>query len=163
MTDIVPVEGLHSRQNYKREAYEMIFTKIVLIQETYHKLVRELIKSISSSIPASKQDVEKIIRAEEQVDILSAHIGKLEDLKYFSSLALLSEGGLITSEELGYAISSATEMINIAKIELESDESFIKNWAIQKIDLLEQIEEVMLQILDHKTKRKTKIGEIKIH
>jgi len=164
MSNIVHVDQSDTNDfNYKREAYDLIFTKIVAVQETYHALIREMIKGISSTIPSSQDDVNRIDLAEDQIDLMSTHVGKLEDLKYFASLALLSEGSLITLDELGYALSSIDQMAAVATLETKSDQGFIRSWAKQKLELFEQATEILNQILDHKIKRRHKIGEIEIH
>lgn len=163
MANIVPIQEDKSDKNYKRKVYEDIFSRIVSTQETYHNLTRELLKKISSAIPKTKEEVEMLTRSEAQIDVLNNHVGRLEDLKYFCSISLLSEGALITSEELSHTITLVEQLIIIAEMELESDETFVSDWADKKIDLFEQIREVLLQILEHKLRRKHKIGESEIH
>ena len=163
MANLVPLSESTKKHNYRREVYEQIFGDIVSVQETYHNLTRELIKKTSVAVPQNEEEVRKLLVAEDQIKILNNHIGRLEDLKYLCSLTLLSEGSLITSEELGNTISLVEELIMIADQEGDSPEEFIADWAKTKLALYEKIRDVLFQILDHKMKRKQNIGEMDLH
>lgn len=162
MTKLVPVTP-ESKQNYKRDVYEDVFAQLVQVQETYHNLARELIKKTSASIPKSKDEVEQLLASDSQIEVLNDHIGRLEEIKFLSGLALLSEGALITDSEISSAIGTTEELLGVAETEYKSEENAINKWAKQKVDLFEKIKEIFLQILEYKLNKKHKMGEMELH
>ena len=143
--------------------YTKIYTKIVIVQETYHNLVRELIKKIASLLPKNQVEYDLLTTIDAQIIAIDRHISKLEEIKYFLSLSVLTNGASIQDSDLTAALILIEEMTSIAKIELTSSETFVQSWATKKIELFDDAKEALYQVFQHKVERATKVGIINIH
>jgi len=148
--------------NYRRLVFEQVFKSLVDVQQAYHNLTRKLIKA-SMLIPKDKQQVDELEHIDRQIEYLNSHISKLEQIKFYCSMTILTEGSVVTSTELGHAIELIELFLEFAYEERKSKEDFISSWALQKIELFEELSDIMLQIFESKTKRQQKVGEVKIH
>jgi hypothetical protein len=146
-------------KNQRRDTYAKVANSLSDIQASYRKIIRYLDRR------SVGQDVEETLRAEldKQIEIATKNIERLELIKYFSSLALLTEGALVTDDEISEIILSLEELINVCDFEYgQSEESTVQYWADEKKNIYNTIKENLLSVLSYKIGHKKKLGEITI-
>lgn len=146
----------------KKYVFSEIYFKAVDIQSSYMRVVKQLTKKISSSIPKNLEDYEELNILEQQVDAAERNFKTIEQVKYVISLALLTESSQATDEEMMKTISLVEDLDKIAQIEVVSDDETLKTWALSKQELWETIRQNLLVMLNYKYMRKVELGEMTI-
>jgi hypothetical protein len=146
-------------KNQRREVYTRVVYNLSDIQASYRKIIRYLDKR------AADPYIDESLRLEleKQIDIAIKNIERLESIKYFSSLALLTEGVLVTDEEISEIVISLEELMNICDFERDqSDEITVQNWAEEKKNIYDTLRQSLLAIFSYKLDHKKKLGGITV-
>jgi hypothetical protein len=147
---------------HRKEAFINIFSKLVDVQNSYRGIVKHLSQRLHTIIPKTTEEVKLLDGLEQQVSVAERNIDKLEEVKFYCSLALLTEGALIQDNELTIAILTLEELIETARSEVQIEDEYIKNWAQEKMLTFEDARNSLLSVMTHKVDRKKEIGEIQL-
>lgn len=144
----------------KKEIHREMFTGLLQLQSSYVNVSEQLTKQYHLLIPKNEAEVERLGALEQQIQVAKTNNGKIEEIKYWTSIALLTDGALITDDELMGAILSSEELIRVAQQESQSEEPDIITWAKDKLAILERVNRALYDVMDHKMHRKEELGEI---
>ena len=145
--------------SYKRETFERMYASLTVIQNVYSKILHENNRQIGAFIPESKEDFRTLNSLEKGVAAANLIIDRLEGIKRVGCAALLTEGSIVKAEEIGEALEISNELIEAFEFEAKAEESNIVHWGRIKVEELEFVKKILLNILDHKIKRTNKLGK----
>lgn len=144
--------------NYKRQLNQQVYDQIGLMILSYEEIVEKLIrKSIHTSYD-EEVDSYDILLIESQIENGKRYVDQLREIQFWSMITILSDGGLINETELTTILTIINDLLNIASDELKNKQ--LADWASDKIIVLDQIRDVLLQIFQHKVQIKTKRGDL---
>jgi predicted nucleotide-binding protein (sugar kinase/HSP70/actin superfamily) len=146
----------------KKYIFSEIFFKIVDIQSSYARIIKQLSKKIASFVPKDLKDYEELNILDQQVDAAERNFKSLEQVKYVISLALLTESSQATDEEMMNTINLVDDLDKIAQIEVGSEDEILRSWALSKQELWLLIRENLLAMLNYKYMRKVELGELTV-
>jgi hypothetical protein len=147
---------------HRKDAFTRIYSKLVDVQNSYRGISKQLSQTIHTMIPKNTEEVYQITALENQVNISERNIDRIEDLKFYCAISMLTEGALIDDNEITIAILLVEELIETARSEASSEDSYIKDWAADKMTIFENVRLGLLSIMTHKVDRKKDLGEINI-
>jgi predicted nucleotide-binding protein (sugar kinase/HSP70/actin superfamily) len=146
----------------KKYIFSEIFFKIVDVQNSYARIIKQLSKKIASFIPKDLKDYEELNILDQQVDAAERNFKSLEQVKYVVSLALLTESSQATDQEMMQTINLIDDLDKIAQIEVNSEDEILRSWALNKQELWLLIRENLLAMLNYKYMRKVELGELTV-
>lgn len=154
---------METSSTWKRRVYSQIYTKLVNMQNSYRGIAKNLSQTFYATVPRNKEEIYQLDAIEKQIRVAEQNCKTLEEVKYWSTMALLTEGSLIKDEELTGAILMLEDLLHVADKERRmSDDESILVWANDKIEIIEDTLQVLYGVLEHKTNRALETGEIKI-
>jgi hypothetical protein len=147
----------------RRESCERIYRNLASIQRNYNYVAQFLSKEVASVVPANQEDVENMDAIEEQIKTANQMSFQIEELKYYCSLAIVSDGVLIKEDEMSYALDIIDAHLSIADLEIESDDSYLREWAETKREHYVDVESVLLAILNDKIDHQVNLNKKEAH
>lgn len=142
--------------NQKKNSYHYVYSVLSSMQRSYRRALKLLVE---------QDALGELDRAEEQIGAIENCIDKLDLIKENISLAHLTEGALISDDELAISTNLVDAFLKIVEEEKEyflSDDVLLQ-WTLQKEKELNIIKDTFLLTLSHKLSHKNKLGLIEKH
>lgn len=147
---------------FKKQIHKDLYMSILQLQRSYLNVAEQLSKQCNLLIPKTEDDVKRLGEIEQQVQVAQLNYAKLEEIKYWTSLTMLTDGALVSDDELTAALCMVEELYEVAQHESNSPEQEIAEWAKKKLDIFEKVNNGLYAMFDHKKNRKEALGEITI-
>jgi len=145
----------------KTDAFEYIYNNLTSVQEMYRKMISHFSRQLWEIDEIDSKNKEKISLKNmfnKNIDLANDSLYRLEKIKYFSSIAILTEGSQISEEQLSDIIVDIDHLLNISELESKVPDKDLVDWVDEKIQYFKSTRNVFLQILGHKVKSKNKRG-----
>lgn len=148
----------------KKEAFEVIYQNLTRLQGSYRQMIMQCAEQLwhVRFSPHENEpynfDLQRSL--EQNMKIAEDTIIRLERVKYNCSLAILTEGTNLSEKDLSSTINEIELLVQVAKIEASTKDTEINEWAIDKIEHLDNTKNVLLQVLNHKIDAQVKLGRM---
>jgi hypothetical protein len=142
-----------SALNHKRLVYEQVYVGLTNVQRSYEKISQHLIRFVDAAIPKTPEEVSLLDSASRNIKLASDNITRVEDVKFICGLAILTEGAMVTSEEISFIIESLNDLIVNSDNEKEVGDEAIVEWASMKKSCFQEVQRILFELLNYKLNR----------
>lgn len=152
--------------NHRREHYLLIMENLFKLQKTYSQAQNYLNIRVDQFIPKTEDEIEEWDLIADQIEACKSAIDKLESIKNCFSLGFLSEGGLITVEDLFKAVvllEKFLEAVEEEKAALLSNEDYYLNFLNSKEAQLSNVKVILETLLEYKLERRHDFNQLEKH
>lgn len=147
---------------FKKQIYLDLYNKLLSVQKSYEEVDIQLREKIISLIPRDETDIARLDLLKHQLEVVGLNKEKLEEIRYWCNLAVLTEGSLISSDELSNLIVSLEGLVLVASNEAKGTDPSIIIWAEEKVVVFQGALDILYRILEHKLQRKLDTGMVKL-
>jgi len=140
---------------FKRDVFNELNEGISSIQSVYIQLAQDYARQIGKVTNVEQ----KKIQEELENAIVSSNFTytRLEFVKKICGACVLTDGAIVGLDELSKTTKIVDDLLKLFQVESKDKDKYISAWGKTKMQQLSSVKDALLQIMEHKIKRKNNL------